>query len=76
MLEIVRTTHDNYWFHLLQPTEMSLEEIEERLSSVVKSEIISQLKSSVWKECLECCQDPCVVYPVNFVYLFDFEELT
>ncbi|ONM36956.1 Protein MOR1 [Zea mays] len=37
----------------VEPAEMSLEEIEERLSSVVKSEIISQLKSSVWKERLE-----------------------
>ena len=41
-------------YHLiLQPTEMSLEEIEERISSVVKAETISQLKSTVWKERLE-----------------------
>jgi len=32
---------------------MSLEEIEERISSVVKAETISQLKSTVWKERLE-----------------------
>jgi cytoskeleton-associated protein 5 len=37
----------------LQPGEMSLEEIEERLSSSVKAETISQLKSTVWKERLE-----------------------
>jgi len=33
----------------VEPTEMSLEEIEERISSVVKAETISQLKSTVWK---------------------------
>ncbi|XP_066312782.1 protein MOR1 isoform X1 [Miscanthus floridulus] len=37
----------------VEPAEMSLEEIEERLRSVVKAETISQLKSSVWKERLE-----------------------
>ncbi|WVZ68423.1 hypothetical protein U9M48_017361 [Paspalum notatum var. saurae] len=37
----------------IEPAEMSLEEIEERLSSVVKAETISQLKSTVWKERLE-----------------------
>jgi len=37
----------------VEPTEMSLEEIEERISSVVKAETISQLKSTVWKERLE-----------------------
>ncbi|KAJ1285939.1 hypothetical protein BS78_03G315500 [Paspalum vaginatum] len=37
----------------VEPAEMSLEEIEERLSSVVKAETISQLKSTVWKERLE-----------------------
>jgi cytoskeleton-associated protein 5 len=37
----------------VEPSEMSLEEIEEKLSSVVKSETISQLKSTVWKERLE-----------------------
>jgi cytoskeleton-associated protein 5 len=47
--------YDIYWFDLLQPAEMSLEEIEERLRSVVKAETISQLKSSVWKERLEGC---------------------
>lgn len=36
-----------------QPAEMSLEEIEGRLTSVLKSETISQLKSNVWKERLE-----------------------
>jgi hypothetical protein len=55
---------------------MSLEEIEERLRSVVKAETISQLKSSVWKERLEGCRYPCVVYPVVVVYLFGFKELT
>ncbi|XP_062207239.1 protein MOR1 [Phragmites australis] len=37
----------------VEPGEMSLEEIEERLSSIVKAETISQLKSTVWKERLE-----------------------
>ncbi|XP_031503341.1 protein MOR1 isoform X2 [Nymphaea colorata] len=37
----------------VEPAEMSLEEIEGRLESVLKSETISQLKSSVWKERLE-----------------------
>uniref|UniRef100_A0ACD5W2B5 Uncharacterized protein n=1 Tax=Avena sativa TaxID=4498 RepID=A0ACD5W2B5_AVESA len=37
----------------VEPAEMSLEEIEERLNSVVKTETISQLKSTVWKERLE-----------------------
>lgn len=37
----------------VEPSEMSLEEIEERLNSVVKAETISQLKSTVWKERLE-----------------------
>lgn len=32
---------------------MGLEEIENRLGSLVKPETISQLKSSVWKERLE-----------------------
>lgn len=43
-------------FHLLvkwQPGEMSLEEIEGRLGSLIKAETISQLKSGVWKERLE-----------------------
>jgi cytoskeleton-associated protein 5 len=40
-------------FDYLQPADMSLEEIEERLNSVVKTETISQLKSTVWKERLE-----------------------
>ena len=68
--------YDIYWFDLLQPAEMSLEEIEERLRSVVKAETISQLKSSVWKERLEGCRYPCVVYPEVIVYLFGFKELT
>ncbi|KAL6614281.1 hypothetical protein ACP70R_036551 [Stipagrostis hirtigluma subsp. patula] len=37
----------------VEPSEMSLEEIEEKLSSIVKAETISQLKSTVWKERLE-----------------------
>ncbi|XP_047059124.1 protein MOR1-like isoform X2 [Lolium rigidum] len=37
----------------VEPAEMSLEEIEERLNSIVKTETISQLKSTVWKERLE-----------------------
>ncbi|GJN17363.1 hypothetical protein PR202_gb04422 [Eleusine coracana subsp. coracana] len=37
----------------VEPGEMSLEEIQERLSSTVKAESISQLKSTVWKERLE-----------------------
>lgn len=38
---------------------MSLEEIEERLNSVVKTETISQLKSTVWKERLEGSNRSC-----------------
>nr|VDD06188.1 unnamed protein product [Brassica oleracea] len=37
----------------VEPAEMGLEEIENRLGSLVKTETISQLKSSVWKERLE-----------------------
>uniref|UniRef100_A0A0D9V739 Protein MOR1 n=1 Tax=Leersia perrieri TaxID=77586 RepID=A0A0D9V739_9ORYZ len=37
----------------VEPAEMSLEEIEEKLGSLVKTETISQLKSTVWKERLE-----------------------
>ncbi|KAG7573729.1 Armadillo-type fold [Arabidopsis suecica] len=37
----------------VEPAEMGLEEIENRLGSLVKPETISQLKSSVWKERLE-----------------------
>ncbi|CAA7020371.1 unnamed protein product [Microthlaspi erraticum] len=37
----------------VEPGEMGLEEIENRLGSLVKPETISQLKSSVWKERLE-----------------------
>lgn len=37
----------------VEPTEMSLEEIENRLGSLIQSDTISQLKSSVWKERLE-----------------------
>ncbi|XP_058079545.1 protein MOR1-like [Magnolia sinica] len=36
-----------------EPGEMSLEEIEGRLGSLLKADMISQLKSSVWKERLE-----------------------
>ncbi|KAJ1686606.1 hypothetical protein LUZ63_017996 [Rhynchospora breviuscula] len=37
----------------VEPSDMSLEEIEERLSTAVKADTITQLKSSVWKERLE-----------------------
>ncbi|URD81257.1 CLASP N terminal [Musa troglodytarum] len=37
----------------VEPGEMSLEEIEGKLSSLLKAETISQLKSGVWKERLE-----------------------
>ncbi|KAL0922592.1 hypothetical protein M5K25_006587 [Dendrobium thyrsiflorum] len=37
----------------LQPGDMSLEEIEQRLCSLINADTISQLKSSVWKERLE-----------------------
>ena len=45
----------NALFKLLfdQPSEMSLEEIESRLGSLIQVDTISQLKSSVWKERLE-----------------------
>ncbi|KAK8936155.1 Protein MOR1 [Platanthera zijinensis] len=36
-----------------EPGDMSLEEIEQRLSSLIKADTILQLKSSVWKERLE-----------------------
>ncbi|KAJ7975023.1 protein MOR1 [Quillaja saponaria] len=37
----------------IEPTEMSLEEIESRIGSLVLTDTISQLKSTVWKERLE-----------------------
>lgn len=36
-----------------QPAEMSLEEIESKLGSLIQAETITQLKSAVWKERLE-----------------------
>lgn len=36
-----------------QPAEMSLEEIEDKLGSLIQADTISQLKSAVWKERLE-----------------------
>ncbi|KAH7416157.1 hypothetical protein KP509_14G078100 [Ceratopteris richardii] len=37
----------------VEPTEMSLEEIEGRVSGIVQADVITNLKSSVWKERLE-----------------------
>ncbi|XP_011096260.1 protein MOR1 isoform X1 [Sesamum indicum] len=37
----------------IEPAEMSLEEIENRLGSLIQAETITQLKSAVWKERLE-----------------------
>ncbi|KAL0305776.1 UNVERIFIED_CONTAM: protein MOR1 [Sesamum radiatum] len=37
----------------VEPAEMSLEEIENRLGSLIQAETITQLKSAVWKERLE-----------------------
>ncbi|KAI5348677.1 hypothetical protein L3X38_001564 [Prunus dulcis] len=37
----------------VEPAEMSLEEIESRLGSLIQADTISQLKSSAWKERLE-----------------------
>ncbi|XP_038993285.1 protein MOR1-like [Hibiscus syriacus] len=37
----------------IEPAEMSLEEIESRLGSLIQEDVISQLKSAVWKERLE-----------------------
>lgn len=37
----------------VEPAEMSLEEIESRIGSVIQADTISQLKSAVWKERLE-----------------------
>ncbi|KAG6594399.1 Protein MOR1, partial [Cucurbita argyrosperma subsp. sororia] len=37
----------------VEPSEMSLEEVESRLGSLVDADIVSQLKSTVWKERLE-----------------------
>ncbi|KMT04298.1 hypothetical protein BVRB_8g183730 [Beta vulgaris subsp. vulgaris] len=37
----------------VEPSEMSLEEIESRLGSLIQAETISQLKSAAWKERLE-----------------------
>lgn len=45
-----------------QPGEMSLEEIEGKIGSLVKADTISQLKSGVWKERLEGF--------IQFSYLF------
>lgn len=38
---------------VLQPAEMILEEIENKLGSLIQVDTISQLKSAVWKERLE-----------------------
>lgn len=38
---------------IMQPTEMSLEEIESRIGSLIQSDTITLLKSAVWKERLE-----------------------
>ena len=38
---------------MLQPGDMSLEEIESRLGSLIQEDTVSQLKSSAWKERLE-----------------------
>lgn len=40
-------------FKIFQPAEMSLEEIERRVGSLLQEETVSQLKSTVWKERLE-----------------------
>ncbi|GMI81930.1 MICROTUBULE ORGANIZATION 1 [Hibiscus trionum] len=37
----------------IEPAEMGLEEIESRLGSLIQADVISQLKSAVWKERLE-----------------------
>ncbi|KAF9673107.1 hypothetical protein SADUNF_Sadunf11G0114300 [Salix dunnii] len=37
----------------VEPAEMSLEEIETRLGSIIQADIVCQLKSAVWKERLE-----------------------
>ncbi|KAG4145754.1 hypothetical protein ERO13_D05G113700v2 [Gossypium hirsutum] len=37
----------------IEPAEMSLEEIESRIGSLIQADVISQLKSAVWKERLE-----------------------
>ncbi|XP_071930440.1 protein MOR1-like [Coffea arabica] len=37
----------------VEPAEMSLEEVEEKLGSLIQADTISQLKSTVWKERLE-----------------------
>ncbi|KAM7271007.1 hypothetical protein ACFE04_030221 [Oxalis oulophora] len=37
----------------VEPSEMSLEEIESRLASLVQADTVAQLKSTVWKERLE-----------------------
>ncbi|OMO86342.1 CLIP-associated protein [Corchorus capsularis] len=37
----------------IEPAEMSLEEIESRLGSLIQADTVSQLKSAVWKERLE-----------------------
>ncbi|KAJ6724153.1 CYTOSKELETON-ASSOCIATED PROTEIN 5 [Salix viminalis] len=37
----------------VEPAEMSLEEIETRLGSIIQADTVSQLKSAVWKERLE-----------------------
>lgn len=37
----------------IEPAEMSLEEIEEKISSFIQADTITQLKSAVWKERLE-----------------------
>ena len=50
---ILYVAHSDVSKSCLQPGDMSLEEIEGKLSSLIKAETISQLKSGLWKERLE-----------------------
>lgn len=55
--------------NIVQPTEMSLEEIESRIGSLIQSDTIALLKSAVWKERLEGWQSPTCS---DFVYFLLF----
>ncbi|KAG9153404.1 hypothetical protein Leryth_025533 [Lithospermum erythrorhizon] len=52
----------------VEPAEMSLEEIESRLGSLIQADTISQLKSAVWKERLEGFYS-CLLIPTTVTFV-------
>lgn len=52
-VEILENSVSSLVVSCIQPADMSLDEIESRLGSLLQADTISQLKSGVWKERLE-----------------------